>query len=369
VRILIAPDKFKGSLTARAAAEAMRRGLAAVFPAAEFDLVPVADGGEGTAEIFHSVLGGEWITRDATGPMGGLVPASYVWLGDRGMAVIEMAAASGYMLVPPERRDPLRATTRGTGELIRDAIRRGARHIVVGLGSSATNDAGAGMAAALGWEFRDAAGREVEPVPENFPALASVVRPPSFPTVTIDALCDVTNPLTGPDGASRVYGPQKGATPEMVEVLDRSLDRLADLCAAATGSDHRATPGAGAAGGMGFGMITFCGAELKRGFRTVAELIGFEERVALANLVVTGEGCIDAQSRHGKAPAEIAALARRHGVPVIALAGAIDGDAGMFDGEISLCDAPMSLDHARARAAELLERAARRAGNFLRISL
>ncbi len=369
LRLLLAPDKFKGSLTALEAANALSCGLGSSLAGSEIRLAPIADGGEGTCEALRASLGGEWITLPTTGPLGERIEARYLWI-DPATAVIEMSEASGMWRVPPGARDPLRASTRGTGEMIRHAAARGAKQILVGLGGSATNDAGAGLAAALGWEFLTSDGEPIEPIPANFLALERIHPPEDDTLPEIIALCDVRNPLLGPRGASRTYGPQKGADPRTVETLEAGLENLADIAAATLERDHRDTPGAGAAGGLGFGLLTFCQAEIRSGFDEIARVSGLEEAIAWADIIVTGEGRIDAQTLEGKGPAGIAALARRHGKPVIAFAGSIGDEEQVgesFDMICPLADRPMTLDESLRDAALLLERAAARTGRLLRI--
>lgn len=369
LRLLLAPDKFKGSLTALEAANALSRGLASSLGEAEIRLAPIADGGEGTCEALRASLGGEWITLPATCPLGERIEAWYLWI-DPATAVIEMSEASGMWRVPPGARDPLRASTRGTGEMIRHAAARGARRILVGLGGSATNDAGAGLAAALGWEFLTSDGEPIEPIPANFLALERIHPPEDDTLPEIVALCDVRNPLLGPRGASRTYGPQKGADPRTIETLEAGMENLADIAAATLERDHRDTPGAGAAGGLGFGLLTFCQAEIRSGFDEIARVSRLEEAITWADVVITGEGRIDAQTLEGKGPAGIAGIARRQGKPVIAFAGSIGDEPQLreiFDVLCPLADRPMTLDESLRDAALLLERAAARTGRLLRI--
>lgn len=369
MRILISPDKFKGSLSAGEAAAAIGRGFQRVFPEASYDLAPIADGGEGTAEIFCETLGGIKVTAPSHDALGRPIEASYVWFAEKKMALIEMSEASGLWRLGPEELYPLRASTRGTGELMADAIARGAKKLLIALGGSATNDAGLGMAAALGWKFFDASDAELTPRPENFPTICRIQAPAESPSCELVALCDVQNPLLGPHGATHMFGPQKGATSAMVSTLEKALTHVADLCRDQLGRDFRDAPGAGATGGLAFGLMTFCGGRLQPGFETVAGLLDLEARVAQACLVVTGEGRLDEQTSHGKGPAEIAKLARSHGRPVIALAGKIEGALPEFDACLSIADGPLTLAESRLHAAELLEATAERAARLLKISL
>jgi glycerate kinase len=355
-RVLIAPDKFKGSLTALAAAEAIARGIAAACPRAELVARPIADGGEGTAEAMGAALGGRWIELTVSDPLGRPIAARYAWLENE-VAVIDMSEASGLGRLSIAERDPLHASTFGTGQLIADAIRRGARKILVGLGGSATNDGGSGMAEALGYEFLDLHGRRLQAVPANLANLARIQAPDAPIHATIIGLCDVQNPLTGERGASRTYGPQKGADPRMVQRLDGDLADLADIVARDLRCDFRATPGAGAAGGLGFGLLSFCGATLRSGFETLAETLQLEKEIAASDIIITGEGRIDAQTLEGKGPAGVAALARKHGKPVFAFAGAVADDpriATVFDRVFAITPPGMPLDEAFREAPRLL---------------
>jgi len=366
-RLLIAPDKFKGSLTALGAAEAIARGIAAACPEAELVSMPIADGGEGTAEAIGAALGGRWITVPASDPLGRPIAARYAWLENE-VAVIDMSEASGLGRLSIAERDPLHASTFGTGQLIADAIRKGAKKILVGLGGSATNDGGIGMAEALGYEFLDRNGRRLKAVPSNLADLAQIKAPGAPLRATIIGLCDVQNPLTGDRGASRTYGPQKGADPQLVEALDDHLARLADIVARDLHCDFRATPGAGAAGGLGFGLLSFCGATLRPGFETLAEILQLERAIAASDFIITGEGRIDAQTLEGKGPAGVAALARRHGKPVIAFAGSVADDpriATVFDRVFAISPPGLPLDDALRDAPRLLANGAAEAAKIL----
>jgi len=369
MRILIAPDKFKGSLRAGEAATAIRNGLARIFPEAHFDLAPIADGGEGTAEIFCEALGGQKISAPAHDALGRPVEASFIAFPKRRLALVEMSEASGLWRLAASDLNPLRASTYGTGELMVRAISCGAETLYLALGGSATNDAGLGMARALGWEFFDAAGNTVNPLPENFRRISRLEPPADSLRCEIIALCDVQNPLLGPTGATQMFGPQKGATPETLPQLEAALAHIADLCRDQLGHDFRDAPGAGATGGLAFGLMTFCGGRLEKGFAAVSKLLDLENRIAAADLVLTGEGRIDAQTEHGKGPAEVARLARAHGRPVVALAGTVDGSPGDFDACLPIANGPLTLDESRRDAAQLLEAAAERAGRLLKISL
>ena len=359
MRILIAPDKFKGSLTALQAAEAIESGFRDGMPEASFDLAYLADGGEGTAAAFSSRKGAVWrqaVCRDA---LGRKRSAAYAWAPGNGLAVIEMSAASGLELIATRDRDILRSTTFGTGQLIRDALSLSPTTIAIGLGGSATNDGGAGLASALGWIFQDRHGYKINPKPENMKRIDAVIPPPSWEKVIILALSDVSNPLLGPRGCSRIYGPQKGATPEMVELLESCLTHFADVCEKCIGKSHREIPGSGAAGGTGFGLLTFCNAEILSGFDWIATQIGLEDRVAGSDLVITGEGSIDSQTLDGKGPGALAAMAKKHGKPCIAFAGRIDGKASdIFSRCVTIGDPAIGLAENLARGAQSLRAAA-----------
>ncbi|HEX9312421.1 MAG TPA: glycerate kinase [Actinomycetota bacterium] len=326
MRVLIAPDKFKGTLTAREAARAIEAGWRRGAPGSETETVPMADGGEGTLDALVAALGGERRTERITGPLGDPVEAEYAIVDSAGgrLGVVEMARASGLDLVSAGRRDPKRATTRGTGELILAAARGGVSSILVCVGGSATNDAGAGMAQALGIRLLDERGRDIRPGGAGLldlaridaTALDAAVRAARFVAAT-----DVDNPLTGPHGSSAVYGPQKGATPEDVLLLDRALGHFAAVVHRDLGVDVREVRGAGAAGGLGAGLVAFLGARLRPGVDVVIEAVGLVERVQRADAVVTGEGSFDAQSLRGKAPAGVLRVAAEARVPAVVLCG------------------------------------------------
>lgn len=319
MRFLVAPDKFKGSLEARAVAESIAQGLRDVLPEAEIEIAPVADGGEGTAEILRAALGGAWMNCRVHDALGRAIDARYAWMAASGTAVIEMSETAGMRRLQPNESNLLEATTFGVGEMIRAAEARGAREIIVALGGSATNDGGFGLARALGFRFF-AGEKELGAGPAELLGLMRISRPPcGRHALRMIAAADVRNPLLGPRGASRIFGPQKGATPEQIELLERALVQLADVAARDLGSDFCARPGAGAAGGLGFGLLTFCGAELRSGFEVVAEAIGLAEKIERADVVITGEGRLDAQTLEGKAPARVAQLAREKGKSVYAI--------------------------------------------------
>jgi glycerate kinase len=356
MRVLIAPDKFKGSLSAHEVAATIAAGLGR-FPGFIADSCPVADGGEGFANALATRFESVERIRD---PLAREVTARCGWL-DAGTAVIEMSEASGLHRLSAAERDPWQASTFGTGQLIEHAASRGASRVVVGLGSSATNDAGAGVAAALGWQFLTSDGEPIDPRPANFLAIERIEPPEEDALPSILAACDVRNPLLGPEGAARVYARQKGADDRMIEHLEIALDHLAGLVADQLGIDHRCLPGAGAAGGLGYGLATFCKADLQPGFALIARAVRLEERIASSDLVITGEGQFDAQTFYGKAPLEIARLAKKYGRPVALLCGKSDSvpDATQwFDFIISLQSLEPSAARCISDAPALVTRAA-----------
>ena len=366
MKLVIAPDSFKESLSARAVAEAIAAGWARVYPDAELLLCPMADGGEGTVDALLSASDGKLQQTRVSGPLGDPVEAHWGLLPNA-QAIIEMAEASGLHRVEPGRRDVLAASSHGTGELIRAALDAGVRRIVLGLGGSATNDGGAGLLAALGVRFLDREGQEL---PLGGAALARLSQidltglDTRLAQVEVMVAADVDNPLCGPRGASAVFGPQKGASPEQVAQLDEALGHYADVMAATLGEDLRDFPGVGAAGGLGFAARAVLRAGFWPGVELVAELSGLVEAMQGADLVITGEGRLDGQSLHGKTPVGVARLARTAGVPVIALAGSLgEGYQRLYAEGIgaafSLAPGPLSLEQAMAEAGpELSARAA-----------
>lgn len=328
IRVAFAPDSFKRAISAQGAAEAMAEGFRKVFSKADVVLLPMADGGEGTVDAWASSVGAEKIVADVHDPLMRPIKAEFAYDGKSRTAVIEMAAASGLPLLKPDERDPMRTTTYGTGELMKAALDLGAREIIMGIGGSATNDGGAGMAAALGARFLDMSGDELALGASSLLRLAHIDMSGFdrriFKT-RIRAACDVGNPLTGPNGAAAVYGPQKGATPRMVRQLDDALRSLAAI-AGSVGLPSKAdpnAPGAGAAGGLGYGLVAFCGAKPQSGVRLIAKSVRLAERMKGCDLVVTGEGRMDSQTVNGKTPMGVAAVARRLGIPCIAICGCV----------------------------------------------
>lgn len=363
MRVVIAPDSFKECRTAPEVCAAIRRGVLRADPDAQIVLVPMADGGEGTVDALVRATGGRQEKVVVRGPLGEPVEAAFGLLGDGATAVIEMAAASGLALVPPRERNPLVTSTYGTGQLVRAALDAGTRRLVIGIGGSATNDGGAGMAQSLGYRLLDAQGAEIGPGGSSLGHLDRIDRAgrdPRLGQATIEVACDVTNPLTGPEGASAVYGPQKGATAQMVQQLDRNLGRLADIVRRDLGVEIEGIPGAGAAGGMGGGLVAFCGATLRRGVELVIDTVDLAGKLAGADLCLTGEGAIDQSSRFGKTAVGVAALGQRLGVPVVALCGAVlPGARGTLEsGLVAYFDCttkPSSLEAALAATTESLE--------------
>jgi len=357
--VIVAPQSFKGSADAVAVASAIARGVRRAWPEAHVEEMPLADGGEGTVRALVTATKGGVRRSRVHDPLGRQIDADWGVLGDGVTAVVEMAAASGLPLLDPSERDPRITSTRGTGELILAAAASGAHRIVVGIGGSATNDGGAGMARAFGYRFLDRAGDEL---PEGGAALARLGQTdPRLVRPSIEVACDVRNPLLGPEGASAVYGPQKGATPEVVRELDAALARYADVVEAFVGRPIRDVPGAGAAGGLGAGLVAFLDARLVSGAELVLRSVGFAERVVGADLVVTGEGRIDGQSGYGKLTGAVTAAARRAGVPVMAVAGGLGAghDTLAFDA-IAIASEGVPIAQAMREPLPLIERAAER---------
>lgn len=329
MKFVLAPDSFKESMSAKTAAFAMKKGIMKVFPEAECVIVPMADGGEGTLESLVSATEGEIIKTDVIGPLGKKVTAEYGLLGDSETAVIEMASASGLQLIKPEDRNPLHTTSYGTGQLIKHALDKGVNRILIGIGGSATNDGGVGMLQALGVSFKDKDGEELPfggGALKHLHTIDTSGLDERIHNVQIDVACDVNNPLIGPTGASAIFGPQKGATRDMVTILDHNLTHYAKVIKEQLGEDIAFVAGAGAAGGMGAGLLAFLSARLKKGIDLVIEYTRLEEYVKDADFVFTGEGSIDGQTLYGKTPYGVATVAKKYSVPVIAFAGKIGND-------------------------------------------
>ena len=367
MKVTIAPDSLKESLSSALAAEAIADGVRRAAPDADVVLVPMADGGEGTAEAMASATGGALHHCTVRGPLGPTVDAAWGLCGDGRTAVVEMARASGLELIRPEERDPMRASTHGTGELIRAALDAGARRVIVGIGGSATVDGGTGMAQALGVRFLDSVGGAVEGCcGARLAEIADVDLgglDPRIGDTEITIASDVTNPLVGADGAARVYGPQKGADAAQVEELERGLARLAGVIEARLGVRVADMPGAGAAGGLGAGLVAFLGARMASGVHTVMEAVRLADRMRGSDLVITAEGRLDGQSAFGKTIAGVAEVAAAQGIPVVALAGSVGpGAERIHDCGVSavfcIADGPLTLQDAMDRAAQLLGRTA-----------
>jgi glycerate kinase len=363
MRVLVAPDSFKGTLSAFDVARCMTEGVRRVLPDARVVEAPVADGGEGTVEVLVSATGGRMKEITVTGPLGTPVRARWGILGDGKTAVIEMAAASGLNLIPEGRRNPLITTTFGTGQLIRETLNAGVRKIIVGLGGSGTNDGGAGMAEALGVRLLDVYGNSLGP---GGAALQSLDRidlsqcDPRLDTVEIIGACDVDNVLCGPAGASKVYGPQKGATSEQVLILDRALTKYAEVLRRTLDIDVSPMKGAGAAGGLGAGLVAFCHARLQRGIAIVLDVIGFDACLNGVDAVLTGEGALDRQLKDGKALSGVLERCACFSVPVYAVVGRVEGPPsdyrgkGMFEHVLSLVTRGTSVKEAMQNARALL---------------
>jgi glycerate kinase len=377
MNILIAPDSFKDCLSALEVAAALERGILKIMPDACCTLLPLADGGEGTVESVIDATGGKLIRLQVMDPLMRQVESFYGITGDGETAVIEMAAASGIELLKADERDPWITSTFGTGQLIRDAMDRGAKKILLGIGGSATNDGGSGMAQALGVQFLGKFG--VINV-QGGGALAEVnelrmeTLDPRISDIEIVVACDVDNPLTGPQGASAVFGPQKGADADMVQKLEKNLEHFAKLIRDQLGKDVGGVPGAGAAGGLGAGLMAFLNARLVRGFHMIAEVTELEEKLRETNLVITGEGKIDGQTRFGKTPFGVAQMAKQFGLPVIAVAGTLDENAGLlydfgFDLLMPIQEKPGDLESSLKEVEKLLERTGERLARLLKMEI
>ena len=364
MKIVVAPDSFKGSLTAVEVADAIEQGVREIFPEAEIVKIPMADGGDGTVQCLVNATGGEILKEKVTGPLGDEVLASYGILGDKKTAVIEMAEASGLTLVPENKRNPLITTTYGTGQLIKIALDQGCRKMIIGIGGSATNDGGAGMVQALGVKLLD---KDEEELGFGGGELKKVFR---IDTKYLDnrlsetkvlVASDVSNPLCGPKGASWIYGPQKGATPEIIKELDESLAHFAEIVKRDLNKDVKDIPGAGAAGGLGASLMAFLDAELRPGIEIVIEIVRLEQAIKDADLVITGEGKIDSQTIYGKAPIGVARIAKKYNIPVIAVAAIIGDDADIvhqygINALIKISEPPMSLAEPKSKKVWLIKK-------------
>ncbi|MFW5980048.1 MAG: glycerate kinase [Halanaerobiales bacterium] len=375
MNILIAPDSFKESLTAMEVASSLKRGLAKVNSSFNIKLLPMADGGEGTVKSLVNATNGKIFTKMVTGPLGNEVEAFFGMLGDKKTAVIEMAAASGLPLVPEDKRDPTKTTTYGTGELIKEALNKGSSKIIIGIGGSATTDCGIGMAQALGAKFLDKSGNEVGFGGENLIKIQHIdlsELDKRLNNIEIQVACDVDNPLYGKDGAAYVYGPQKGASKKDVKKLDKGLRHIARVIENDLNKKIANVPGAGAAGGLGAGLLAFLNAVLKPGIDIVIEASKIKEKMNDIDLVITGEGKLDAQTVAGKTPVGVARVARDKNIPVIAIAGTLGENAkNVYDHGIdtffSIINSPLKLDEALDKSSELLEDFGENLGRLINI--
>jgi glycerate kinase len=376
MKIVIAPDSYKESLSALEVATQIEAGFREIFPDAEYIKLPVADGGEGTVEAMVAATGGRKVDVDVTGPLGAKVKAFFGLSGDEQSAFIEMAAASGLELVPGRQRNPLNTTSYGTGELIRSALDHGVKHCIIGIGGSATNDGGAGMVQALGARLLDKNGDDIGfggAQLERLVAIDVSGLDARIAQCKFEVACDVTNPLTGKEGASAIFGPQKGATPQMVAQLDRCLLHYAQVIAQDMAIEVGGVPGAGAAGGMGAALLAFCHADLRQGIEIVTEALGLDALVRDATLVITGEGRIDSQSINGKVPIGVARVAKRYNKPVIGIAGSLTADVGVvhehgLDAVFSVLYSICTLEEALENAADNVRMTARNIAATIRLS-
>lgn len=375
MRVVLALDSFKGSLSSTEVCNALGEGISKELPESEIVKIPMADGGEGTVEALIQATGGRIIECIVTGPVGRPVRSHFGVLGDGETGVIEMAAASGLPLIAESERNPMYTTTYGTGELIKAALDYGCRDLIIGIGGSATNDGGAGMAQALGFKLLNRCGEDIPWGGRGLLELDRIVRgaeDPRLRQLKVVVACDVTNVLCGPNGASNVYGPQKGATPEMIGQLDAALYRYAEVVKRDLGMDIANEPGSGAAGGLGGGLLAYLGAVLKPGIDIVIEASGLREHVAGADLVITGEGKMDLQTLSGKTPLGVARLAKQYGVPVIGIAGTVDADIDIFgkygfSAVLGICSRPMSTKEAMDTADSLVRDTGRVIASLLKL--
>lgn len=367
MKIVIAPDSYKESLTAMEVATAIENGFKQVLPDAQYIKLPMADGGEGTVQSLVDATGGSIFMTPVTAPLGEQVEGFYGLMGDGKTAIIEMAAASGLHLVAPELRNPMKTTTYGTGELIKAVLDQGVEHIIIGIGGSATNDGGLGMAQALGIKMLDAQGNDLGFGGGELAKLASIdisAIDPRLANTKLEIACDVDNPLCGPKGASHIFGPQKGATPTMVAELDANLAHYAEVMKTELGSDVKEMAGAGAAGGLGAALVGLLGATLRPGIEIVMDAVNLSDVLQDADLVITGEGRIDSQTIHGKTPIGVARTAKRFAVPVIGIAGCLSSDCDVvhqhgIDAVFSVVPRSVDLPTALAEAAQNVEQTAR----------
>lgn len=364
MKIVLAPNAFKGCMTASVAAEAMRAGVLAALPNADITMVAVADGGDGLVDVFTSALGGSTEYVTVSDPLGRPIKAGYCLVREEKIAAVEMALASGLALLEPGKRNPLLTSTYGTGELIAEALKNGARKIVIGIGGSSTTDCGIGMATALGAKFLDQHGNALNTIGKEMINVCDIDLSGMMEHIKdtdFEVACDVDNPLTGDKGAARVYGPQKGANPQQVEELERGLCHLAEVIKDKLGVDINNIPGAGAAGGLGAGLMAFLNAKLRKGIELVFDTVKLDEKMKGANLVFTAEGQIDFQTKFGKAPAGVGQLAKKHNCPCIAIAGSVgeginELHASGITAVFSLCNGPVTLDEAMKNGPQYLQK-------------
>jgi glycerate kinase len=377
MKILVAPQEFKGSISALSVAEAAKVGVIRVFPKAEVVLCPVADGGDGTLETLVEVSGGEVRTCNVRNPIGETITAQWGAMGDGVTAVIEMARTSGLALLSLDERDPLNASTFGLGQAILEAMNEGFRNFIVGIGGSATNDAGAGMAQALGANLLDSEGRSIGSGGAALANLRSIDVSKMDPRIAgshFMVACDVSNPLTGNEGASAVYGPQKGATPAMVAELDNALLNFSNIVKKDIGKNVSGISGAGAAGGLGAGMLAFMGAELKAGVDIVLETVRLKEKLAGVDLVITGEGGMDFQTVYNKAPIGVARIAAELNIPTVAIAGLLGQNFTVVHDHgiraaTSIVDGPITLEESSERASELISNSVEESLRFISVGM
>lgn len=375
MKVVIAPQSFKGSISALDVARAMKVGVSKAIPKAETILIPVADGGDGTLETLVQGSDGQIIVMDVLGPLGDKIEAHWGAMGDGITAVIEMARISGLALISTDKRNPLITTTYGLGQAVKHALEEGFRNFVVGIGGSATNDAGAGMAQALGIKLLDVNGAELGFGGEELSRLANIDMSgldKRIKECKFEVACDVNNPLTGPEGASAIYGPQKGATVDMVAKLDEALMHFAETVKKDIGVDINNMRGAGAAGGLGGGMVAFLDGRLRSGVDIVLDVVGLNKQLEGSHLVITGEGCMDYQTVYNKAPIGVAHRAKAKGIPVVAVSGSLGaGYEQVHDHGIVACvgitSAPMSLDEASERAFDLIAQATEESMRFIQV--
>jgi glycerate kinase len=376
-KVAIAPDSFKGSLTALEAAECIENGLKRAASGITCRKVPMADGGEGTVQAIVDATGGRIVTRTVSDPLGRKIRASFGLSGDGKTAVMEMAAASGLALLKPRERNPLKTSTYGTGELMKHALKLGVKKILIGIGGSATNDGGTGMAEALGIRFLDSKGKSLNGCGGNLDKICRIdagKMDPRISKVHIEVACDVDNPLTGRSGAAQIYGPQKGATPTMVKALDAGLKNLAAVIKRDLGTSILKAPGSGAAGGLGGGLMAFVGGELRSGVDIVIDSVKLPKRIKGCDLVITGEGRMDHQTAFGKAPAGVAKIAMAHGVPVIAICGSLGKDpqvvnAHGIDAFFSALEQPIDEEDIPRLGPSMLTNCAEQIGRLIALQL